>query len=197
MKKYLLVFLAVSSAILGCGNNPVNSGKESATNTMASVPCQCQTAAILAWNKLSPQSAKDNYLCNIALLNYTCYTGKSCKEWVKDRVLKASGLTIPSTASNEYSWNANNDWICGNINGRSTMIQNVKFMDIIQMKLIFSDGSTSPHTAFVFSTDACGMTWLDCNWDYKHNPNFVSLHYVTYSAFGSMAGNRYTIYHIN
>jgi hypothetical protein len=208
MKKCLLVFLAVilSSVIISCGNSnySLNSNKEQSLSTteVASVPCQCQTAAILAWNKISRQSLKDSALYNIAMLQYTNYvTPLQCKGWIQDRVFKASGLTLPLNASNLYSWvqvNSTADsWVCGNIVARSTLIQNARFMDIIQMKLTLSDGTISPHTAFVFSTDASGMTWLDCNWDYKHTPCFVTIHYITYASFTSMAGSNYTIYHVD
>jgi hypothetical protein len=207
VKKCLVFFVAVflSSIILSCSNNSysVNTSKEqlSPVNTEASVPCQCQTAAILAWNKLS-QSTKDLTLYSTALYDVNKKVGLCCKDWVRKVVLNASGLTIPSTvvapnSGYDYTWKQDNSWVCGNIVGRSTAIQYVNFMDIIQMQLLLKNGTYGPHTTIVVSTDAKGMNWMDSNWDPVNHPDSVCVHYITYASFNSMVGTRYNIYHID
>jgi hypothetical protein len=187
MKKYLLIFLAVSSAILGCSSNPMNSSKEQSVQPVATLSSGCtQSAAMIAWEKLS-QATKDSKILNLANSeNGTVYTGPNqCKGWVTSEVLAASSgaINIPQTCGDQRYWATDP---CMPIYGRSTLITNVGPADILQMYwyVRYADGTfhLEPHTAIVVSKNSTGMVWVDCNYVGPGNNN-IAIHPMSYADF--------------
>jgi hypothetical protein len=68
VRNFSVVFVAVFllSALFGCSNNPVNSGKEQSVQPVATLSSGCtQSAAMKAWEALS-QATKDYKITNLA-----------------------------------------------------------------------------------------------------------------------------------
>jgi hypothetical protein len=126
MKTNLFLSMALSAAILGCNNNPVNSSKEQFVQPIAALSSGCaQSAAMKTWEAL-PQATKDSKILSLAaseIGKYNTHNTGTCYGWVSYIVLTASGgaVQIPPYYPNNMSmWQ---DAPCMPIQGRSTMVE--------------------------------------------------------------------------
>ncbi len=113
------------------------------------------------------------------------YVGLSCKEWVRDVVLRASSrvVTIPPTASNLYTWKRSSDVV-----GRSGLIEYAQPGEIVQMYL----NSAIEHTAIVLAVSTTGVTFIESNWN---SDKVVHTRFVSFSKFRKQVKN-YSIYYV-
>jgi hypothetical protein len=222
VKKCSVVFVAVflSSIILSCSNNPVNSRNEQSVQSVATLPCNCtQSAAMKTWEAL-PQATKDQKILSLAtweIGGYNTWNQGQCWGWVYQVVSVASGCAvfIPLYDPNNMSvWQSTP---CMPIQGRSTMIENCIPMDIIQMYWNVRMATTpvtykvTQHTAFFLNGNVTvngvnGFWMLDCNFvpaPFGPKDNYIGIHFVSYSDFYSFtrptAANPklgYSVYHI-
>jgi hypothetical protein len=224
MKINLFLFVALSVAILGCSNNPINISKEQSVQSVATLSSGCtQSAAMIAWEKLS-QATKDSKILNLAASEvgkYNTHNTGQCYGWVSYIVLTASSqaVQIPAYYSDNMSmWK---DSPCMPVYGRSTMVENCVPGDIIQMYWNVRTAratATTPakyevtqHTAFFKSGNATqdglkGFWMLDCNFvppATGSRNNYISTHFVAYSDFYAFTTPTsanpklgYNVYHI-
>lgn len=139
------------------------------------------------WHGLS-QIQRNGLIRSRAYQNNGQYTGQTCKEWVRTVVYSASGsvVWVPSNQPYPNEWK----WYSGaGVGVRWTSIQNVRPGEIVQM--VLSNGT--PHTAIVWSVDACGVTFIDCNW---YNDKRVYIHWMSFYDFQTIFGTRYSVYYI-
>ncbi len=186
MKKCLILFIVVLATSFGCRKEndyvvlDVNSSQVQQSRLKSSV----------VWDNLT-QSQKDDQIINTANLDNGKNVGIQCKPWVQKVVALASSnhVAVPTTKTNGYEWN--NDPY-GHVLGRSTMIENVRRADIVQM-YVYTKLYSGPHTAIVVSKDANGINWMDSNWIAT---NTVGIHYMTFAEFYSVTHSKYTVYHV-
>jgi len=154
---------------------------------MMSVVLVSANTAFADWHTMS-QSQRDSTLFSAGLADYgKTFTGLSCKEWVRAVIYRATGyhVLIGSTNGTGYVWNYDGTNDDDHVIEQYQSIGDVQFMDVIQMSPV--------HTAFVVSTTATHMTWLDCNWVGAWK---IGIHSMSFADFSSTYGTAYTIYHI-
>jgi hypothetical protein len=119
------------------------------------------------------QAVRNQAIVNRTYQDNNKYVGLNCKQWVRKVVYDASkgAVSIPSTASNLYTWVSNN-----NVAGRSGLIQYARPGEIVQMLL----SSGIEHTAIVLAVAPTGVTFIESNWD---NDEVVHTRFVTFSKF--------------
>ncbi len=144
------------------------------------------------WHGLS-QSQRNYRILDRAADDLGRNVGVECKEWVRRVVKEASQnvVTIPSTRSNNYSWESSSDVASYS---RGTPPPGIMNGHIIQMEWTNAgNGRIFPHTAIILNYSNTGMTWIDSNWNGDLR---VRTHDVTYADFYNRVGNRYTVYRI-
>jgi hypothetical protein len=215
MKTNLFISLALSAAILGCGNSnySINSNKQSseplAKTAVVATASGCVTnKTMIAWNLLS-QAQMDALLLKIAKAevgyNY-CATDLECKAWVQKIVLAASGVTLGINTSGGLLWDQGTMMCMSNFLFRGSISpSSIGSLDIIQMYWRYVNHSNGKvticaHTAIVISNDGTTMQWIDCNF----TPCcVVAIHSVTCADFAKFtgpnsgaSGTGYNVYHI-
>ena len=158
-----------------------------ATSTAVIVATSTILANMAASNASSTNTGLDNFLLAAAFVDNTQDVGLSCKLWVNKILGEATGglLSLPFSQANNYSWALDP---VGRVIDRKTTIENADRADILQ----FVAGDT-PHTAIIVTKTPTGMVWIHSNWE---KSDVVSVDFINYTYFNSIAGNNYSIYHV-
>lgn len=146
--------------------------------------CVSQNVLANSWHTWT-QSVRNQAIVNKTYPDNNQYVAKSCKEWVRDIVYKASSglVTIPPTSNNLYTWIPDN-----NVVGRSALIQYAQPGEIVQMLL----SSGIEHTAIVLAVSPTGITFIESNWG---SDEVVHTRFVTFAKFKKQVRS-YSIYYI-
>ena len=119
------------------------------------------------WSSSLPWHLKTQFARNVAITSVASgyigqWTGKSCKNWVRDTIISASGshVVIPPNldAPYDYMWQYDSS---GHTSGTNMPIANVLPGYVVQMHLT----SGWPHTAIVLGVTSSTITFIESNWD--------------------------------
>jgi len=182
MKKLFFILISIF-LFYGCQ-------KDNETFKQASVSVaepRSKVASVVAWHNLT-QAQRNQAILTRAYQNNGQYVNMNCKQWASRVVLDASAscVTLPLTNINDWYWEAS-----PNVSGRSGLLQYAVPGEIVQMKVISSNG---PHTAIVYSITSTQVTFIESNWC-KPPCNIVNLRTLTFTTFYGQVSN-YTIYKI-
>jgi hypothetical protein len=218
MKTNLLVSLALSAVILGCGNSnfSVNSNTESseslAKNATVAIASGCtQSPALKTWEAL-PQATKDYKITNLAFCECGGSNSGQCYGFVRDVISMATNQGVVFPMYDKTNMKVLILDLCMPIYGRSTMVENCIPGDIIQMYWNCPKRGggyeLTQHTAIFLNGNVAvpnrpgvmGMAWVDCNYV---GTNLIGTHIVAYSDFYSYTKPTtanpklgYNVYHV-
>ncbi|MDP2790027.1 MAG: hypothetical protein Q8O51_02760 [bacterium] len=135
------------------------------------------------WHAMS-QTTRNQIIISKALSENRMCVPYNCKTWARHIVEAASGcVTLPSTSMPTICPKADGYAFCPSSNVRLTLQnQSVVYSALKQGQIMqmWYAGNYNPHTAFIYVSDAGGITFLDCNFV---GSNMVGTHWMSWSTF--------------
>lgn len=147
------------------------------------------------WHAFS-QSQRNSIILSRALAENNSCTAYNCKTWAQHIVSAASGcITLPPTAMPAICPKADGYVFCGSSNVNLVLLnQSVNYWALKpgQVMQMWYGGSYNPHTAFIYNSDAGGVTFIDCNFI---GAGLVGIHWMPWSKFYSKV-SAYSVYEV-
>jgi len=147
------------------------------------------------WHSFS-QSYRNQLIFDKAMAENGWSTSYNCKTWAQHIVFVASGcITLPLTAMPSQCPRADGYVFCPSSDVRIRLQNQSANPSMFQrgnVMQMWYNGPNNPHTAFIHTSDAGGITFIDCNFV---GAGKVGTHWMSWSTFYSRVP-AYTLYEV-